>query len=226
MRRIIKGPEPEELRRWKDENAQVPQNLTFANMPKPGVKTQMLVEQGYICAYTMQQIATPDDCHIEHIVPQSQPGQDPLLKISYNNLLACAPGDAFGHRPEGGKCPFGAQEKGGAPVDESNFVSPLREDVENRFRYATDGSIGHLVNDRAAGSTISILRLDHPQLIDLRKAAIDERVFPPEEILSSRDAEDLSRAIMAPDGAGRLPEFCLAISQVAAWYANRVGDGN
>ena len=224
MRRIIKGQEPEELRRWKD--VEVPQNLTYANMPKAGVKRQMLVEQGFLCAYTMQQISTLDDCHIEHIVPQSQPGEDPLLNIAYNNLLACTPGDRFGHRPLGGKSPFGAQAKGGAIVDENNFVSPLREDVENRFQYAADGTVAHRVGDQAAKSTIGILRLDHQQLIDLRKAAIEERVFPPEAALSSKEAQNLSRVIMYANGDGRLPEFCVAISQAAAWYANRVGDGN
>jgi len=40
MRRITKGQEPGELRRWKE--AEVPQNLTYDNMPKGEVKRQML----------------------------------------------------------------------------------------------------------------------------------------------------------------------------------------
>ncbi len=218
MRRIIKGQEPEELRRWKE--AEVPQNLTYDNMPKAaksGVKCQMLAEQGYLCAYTMQRIPTPDGCHIEHVVPRNQ---DPLLQISYSNLLACTPSDTPGHRPKGGNYPFGAQEKGGTPIDENNFVSPLREDVERRFRYAADGSVKPLGNDGAAESTIKILRLDHPQLVDLRKAAIEECVWDAD--LSADKAEELSRTIMTVDAAGRIPEFCLAISQVAFWYATRM----
>jgi uncharacterized protein (TIGR02646 family) len=225
MRRIIKGQEPEELRRWKEN--EVPQNLTYDNMTqaaKEGVKRQMLSEQGYLCAYTMQRIPTIEDCQIEHVVARSQ---DPLLQISYSNLLACAPSNRPGHRPHRGKCPFGAEQKNQTQIDENNFVSPLQEDVEHRFRYAADGSVAHVDNDGAAASTITILRLDHEQLVDLRKAAIEERVFPDlEEGLSSEVAEDLSRAIMTPDGEGRLPEFCVAISHVAAWYANRVGNGN
>jgi|HubBroStandDraft_4_1064222.scaffolds.fasta_scaffold277572_2 uncharacterized protein (TIGR02646 family) len=224
MRRIIKGLEPEELRRWKEQNAHVPQNLTYANMPKAEVKRQMLAEQGYLCAYTMQQIPTPNDCQIEHLVPQSQ--GDPRLGITYDNLLACAPSNRPGHRPERGKCPFGAEQKDQTRINDDNFVSPLRGDVEQRFRYAADGSVTWVGGDTAAESTIGILRLDHQQLEDLRKAAIDERVFPPDAVLSSQEAENLSHAIMTPNAAGRLPEFCLAISQVAGWYANRVGEGN
>ena len=217
MRRIVKGEDPEELRLWKEN--EVPENLTYANMPKTEVKRQMLAEQGYLCAYTMQQIPTPDDCHIEHIVPQSQPGQDPLLMISYGNLLACAPSNRSGR----GRCPFGAEQKDKPPVSDDNFVSPLREDVEERFRYAVDGSVGHPEHDRAAASTINILKLNHEQLIDLRKAAIEERVLDVEKRLSAREAQELSRSIMISDAAGRLAEFCLAISHVAAWYATRIG---
>src|SRR5579871_5789995 len=92
MKRIIKGPEPEELRCWKEENSEAPQNLTYDNMPKTSVKLQMLAEQGYLCAYTMQGIATANDCHIEHVIPQSQPDRPQHSDIDYNNLLACVPG--------------------------------------------------------------------------------------------------------------------------------------
>jgi len=220
MRRIIKGQEPEELRRWKEENTNTPQNLTYANMPKAGVKIQMLVEQGYLCAYTMQRILTPDDCHIEHVVPQSQQNQPPYLDINYSNMLACIPSNTPGHRPLIDDFPYGAPKKGGAHIDEHNFVSPLQEDVEHRFQYAADGSVKPLLNDGAAENTVEILQLNHPQLNELRKAAIDERVL--DSGLSADDAENLSHTIMANDAAGRIPEFCIAISQVALWYANRI----
>jgi uncharacterized protein (TIGR02646 family) len=221
MRRIVKGQEPEELRRWKED--EVPQNLTYANMPKTAVKRQMLAEQGYLCAYTMLRISTPDDCQIEHIVARSQ---EPLLQINYNNLLACTPSNRPGNRPQRGKCPFGAEEKDRTQVSENNFVSPLQEDVEHRFRYASDGSVVHVGNDGAAENTIRILRLDHEQLVDLRKAAIEERVLDADTGLSAHEAEDLSRTIMTADAAGKTPEFCLAISQVARRYAARMREIN
>ena len=99
MRRIVKGLEPEELRRWKEENAETPQVLTYNNMPKAEVKLQMLAEQGYLCAYTMERIQTPEDCHIEHVVPRNQPNQPIGHQIDYSNLLACIPSNTPGHRP-------------------------------------------------------------------------------------------------------------------------------
>jgi len=173
MRRIIKGEEPVELRRWKED--EVSQNLTYANMPKAvkgAVKRQMLEEQGYLCAYTMQRIPTTNDCQVEHIIPQRQSDQSLHTDIEYSNLLACVPSNTPGHRPLLNNFPYGAPRKGGTIIGESNFVSPLREDVERRFQYAADGSVAHLPNDGAAESTIEILRLDHEQLQDLRKVAI------------------------------------------------------
>lgn len=227
MRKIIKGQEPEELRRWKDD--EVPQNLTYANMPsaaKAGVKRQMLAEQGYLCAYTMQRIPTPDDCQIEHVVPQKQPNQAPHMDIEYSNLLACVPSNTPGHRPLIDSFPYGASKKGGTLVHENNFVSPLQEDVERRFQYAADGSVSHTGTDAAAENTIKILCLDHEQLVDLRKAAIEERVLDVDTGLSAHEAEDLSRTIMTANAAGRIPEFCLAISQAAIWYATRMREIN
>jgi uncharacterized protein (TIGR02646 family) len=223
MRRIVKGQEPEELRRWKEENAQIPENLKYdrGNWPTRAVKLQMLAEQGHLCAYTMQSIQTEDHCHIEHVVPQSQPNQAPYLDIDYNNLFACFPGDRL-PLEWNRRYPYGAQFKGGTYIDEHNFVSPLQEDVERRFHYGPDGSIKASAGDAPAESSIRILYLDHPQLIELRKAAIDERIL--DAGLSAQDAEVLSVEVMTTNLAGRFPEFCLAISQVAAWYAGRMRD--
>jgi uncharacterized protein (TIGR02646 family) len=217
MRRIVKGSEPEDLRHWKEENVETPQNLIYSNMPKVEVKLQMLVEQGYLCAYTMQRIPTIDDCHIEHIVPRNQ---NPLLQIDYVNLLACVPSDTPGHRPLGGKYPFGAQKKDRTNIDDSSFVSPTQEDVEQRFQYDPYGNVAALNGDGAAKNTIAVLGLDHDQLVELRKAAIDERVLDID--LSPEGAVNLSSTIMSADAAGRIPEFCSAISQVALWYANKL----
>jgi uncharacterized protein (TIGR02646 family) len=221
MRRIIKGQEPEALRCWKDENAEVPQNLTYENMPKPAVKAQMLVEQGHLCGYTMQRIQTVDDCHIEHIKPQRQA---PDLIIDYNNLLACVPSDTPGHRPPMSNFPYGAKKKWGTQIDQNTFVSPLQADVESRFRYLPNGSIESTAGDSAAENTIKTLALDHGQLTDLRKAAIEVRVL--DAGLSANEARALSQTVMAADSTGRIPEFCLAISQVAAWYADRIRGEN
>jgi uncharacterized protein (TIGR02646 family) len=220
MRRIVKGPEPEELRNWKEENAESPQNLTYNNMPTSGVKRQMLAEQGYLCAYTMQAIPALDDCHIEHVIPRNQPNQPPHLDIEYSNLLACIPGKEPLEKWNP-KYPYGAESKGGIHIDGNNFVSPLREDVERRFHYEADGSIKAATGDGAAENSVRILKLNHSVLVELRKAAIDVNVLD-DASLTVESAEALSTSVLDFDSKGRLHAFCVAISQVAAWYARRM----
>jgi uncharacterized protein (TIGR02646 family) len=229
MRRIVKGPEPEILRKWKKDNAEVPKNLRYSALhgtETRAIRQQMLIEQGYLCAYTMRRIRTADNCHIEHIVPQTQaPGKD----LDYTNMLACFPGRFPGNkRPaewKNPKCPYGAMQKDGTHIDETNFVSPLREDVESRFQYCgEDGSVRSDANDAPASNSIKILQLNHGELIDLRKAAIDERVL--DASLSAEEADELAVAISSPGSNGMLSEFCTAIAQVSVWYANAMRSRN
>jgi uncharacterized protein (TIGR02646 family) len=219
MRRIIKGPEPIALRMWKVENRAVPENLTYGALhgtETRAIRQQMLLEQGYLCAYTMQRIQTIEDCHIEHLVPQTQ---DHDSDLDYDNMLACFPG--MKPPPEWNpKFPYGAQQKGGTRIDDTNFVSPLSVDVENRFQYNADGSVQASAADTAASSSIEILKLDHSILCELRKAAIEERVL--DASLSGEEAIALASSISSPDSSGMLPEFCLAIAQVSDWYAKAV----
>ena len=216
MRRITKGPEPIALRKWKKDNRAVPENLTYSALhgtETRAIRRQMLQEQGYLCAYTMQRIQTIDECHIEHLVPQTQ---DHDSDLDYDNMLACFPG--INPPPEWNqKFPYGAQQKGGTHIDDANFVSPLSVDVEDRFQYTVDGSVRANSADAAASSSIKILRLDHSILCELRKAAIEERVL--DATISAEEAIELAASISSPDSSGMFPEFCLAIAQVCEWYA-------
>jgi uncharacterized protein (TIGR02646 family) len=224
MRLIVKGLEPDDLLRWKADNAVTPQNLTYDNMPKLPVKAQMLREQGFLCAYTMLRIETEDDCHIEHVVPRNQTAQPQYNDIAYSNLLACIPSDTPGHRPLFQPFPYGAVPKAGTLIDRNNFISPLQEDVEQRFQYAADGSVSSAPADEPARSTIEILKLNHDQLCALRKAAIDEWVLDVD--LSAEEADTLSETIMDANPSGRIAEFCLAVSQVAKSLAQKLRETN
>ena len=227
MRHIVKGLEPDELSKWKEQNAGVPQNLRYSSLHgnvTRAIRQQMLTEQGYLCAYTMQRIGNVDDCHLEHIVPQSQPPESHQRDLDYKNMLACFPGNQLDPdkptRDWNPRNPYGAKHKDKAEINAHNFISPLSDDVERRFHFDASGFVNSDAGDTAAASSIRILNLDHGLLNDLRRAAIDERLFG--SPLSADDAEKLAVSIATPDLAGLLPEFCVAISQASIWYANVV----
>ncbi len=223
MKRITKGSEPESLSAWKSDNVTVPQNLRYGAIPtqvKSAIKHQMLREQGFLCAYTMIRLPDSGGCHIEHVEPQSQSRArgDYQKEIDYENMLSCfPPGRTYKNYP------FGACRKGGTYVSSINFVWPTSLDIENKFKYRYDGSVIAENDDPTAASTIQILGLNHPQIRDMRRAAIEAAGISrfSDAPLSAVDARELSRAFLDLDSDGRLPEFCFAVSQVALQYAEQ-----
>ena len=211
MKQVVKGQEPAALREWREANAGIPENLRYncGRWPSTDIKAALMREQGYLCAYTMKRIPGNEDCHIEHVVSRDQCHREwPEGEVDYRNLVACYPGK--------GGCAYGAKQKDNHPIDNANFVSPLSADVEQRFSYSSNGSISADVSDGAACSTIRILKLDHDDLVELRRAAINEAVLDADLDLS--DLQVLAARIMEPNSNGECAEFCLAISQVASQW--------
>ena len=216
MKCIRKGKEPAALRAWKRANRQTPGNPVYGGIgfPAAALKDQFLIEQGHICAYTMKRLSTSADGHIEHVQPRSL---NPGLALDHRNMVVCFPANGGDVRHG-----YGAPIKADASVDDMTFVSPLSTRCEVAFSYEPDGNIRATdPRDQAALRTIQILRLDHPGLKELREAAIKgfgiSRLSP--YPLSAAEARRLSKGILTAEEKNFLPEFCLAIQQVAVKYA-------
>lgn len=223
MRRIVKTHPPQELIGWRNENRE--HNHTYQDLlgtkAHALLKDKLLQEQGWLCAYTGKAIESQSS-HVEHLKPQS--ACDEWQDVEYRNVVACFPAD-------GGDVSHGY----GAPVkaswwDEEQFVSPLSEDCERRFRFAWSGHVHPNPEDyHAAEVTIKALGLDEEMLRLLRKARIDgffgfgarTRTRP----LSIADARIVLANIDRLDGNGRLREFCFVLKQLLPKYIEQ-GDNN
>ena len=223
MRSIKQGREPSELRKWKKQNALLPQGQAY---PPPSeilseVKNALYKDQLGLCAYTLRKLTHPGDGHVEHIEPQNQ---NPEKALDYANMALCFP-------PNGGDTSYGygAPVKGGRPVQLGvDFVSPHGKGCEKRFAYKSSGEVQSMKNDAAAKKSIDLLKLNCAQLIDLRLAAIVAQGLTLRKGRASRrpvhpcsvaQAKRLAQEILRPDRAGQLEEFCVAIHQVAMQYA-------
>jgi len=165
MKKIAKQAQPTELQQWRSNNAGVPENLKYGcgGFPKEVVLNALLVEQGFLCAYTLLKISAAK-AHIEHVKPQTQcqNGED----VAWDNMVACFPEPGASHPG------YGAVQKY-SWWDESKFVSPLAESCESRFKFKNDGSITiAAATDTAARTTIEKLNLDCDRLREARKNAI------------------------------------------------------
>lgn len=214
MIRIVKGPEPRELLDWKRENQQSPQNLTYGGggFPYQAVRAALISEQHFLCAYTMRGLRDAEQSHIEHVLPQSR--NKPEETIDYRNMLACYPGPN-----QKTACLYGARVKADYDPEKSPFCSPLQASSPARFRFSADGKVAGC--DEFAEATINVLQLNHPILVNDRKAVIRGRLHAGRRSLSAAAARRLADEIRRPDGTGRLVPYCEAIAQAALKFADR-----
>jgi uncharacterized protein (TIGR02646 family) len=233
LRTIRKLTAPNLLTQWRlprlAEQRSAGMECTYAELRRDptvlaAVEDGLFREQGGLCAYTGQRIGLRTDAtrqrevdfHIEHLTPQAfcAYGQD----TEYTNLVACWPRPNCGFEPA-----YGARKKGAwpAPQEQELFVSPLRPDCSARFSFSQRGEISPTrSDDNPANETIQRLGLNHPTLVELRRAAIRGALYPanrPVGLADARrllrrmrqDAEDVDRGI-----ALQLMPFCFAVQPV------------
>jgi len=175
MKYIKKRVEPQELGHWKAQAKQqsVGVNYDFNNLPNPPkgiVQDSLIREQGYICCYCCQRIAT-DTSHIEHLNPQNpaiKNESDLDLCLDYKNMLAsCGSGKDWpkhcGHKKR----------------NQAIKVSPLQPNCEDFFSYTGSGKISPQADNTvqqqvdAAQQTIDILGLNDYDLKEGRTQALE-----------------------------------------------------
>jgi uncharacterized protein (TIGR02646 family) len=184
------------------------------------VRQALVAEQGELCAYTGRKISDAT-CHIEHLTPQEHcvRGED----VAYGNLVACVPA------PNVPRLPYGAHKKASWPnaEQEALFVSPLSAACRTRFAFNLRGEIASSSPaDRAATETIVRLGLDHPQLNQLRKAAIDSTLASRRRGPAALDARRARQRIASLKAAeqvqGPLEPFCFVLLQALEKQVRRL----
>ncbi len=199
MKYIIKGEEPSEFTKWKNQaNPQwTPSYDKLSGNVKDSVYGALKKEQGFICCYCEREL-TEDDYHIEHLNPQERGQVDPL---DFSNML----------------CSCQRQIKKGEPrhcgnskdnwFDEDSFISPLNHECEEKFKYTFDGHIeaANLI-DNAAVVTIEKLKLGIDKLNKMREKAIEPFI---DDIFSDEDLNDFAKGylIEKEDNNGKYNEF-------------------
>lgn len=222
MRQIRKSLEPNCLTQWRAAN-QADRNFGYDLMGaglRAEVRQALVSEQGELCAYTGRKISDAT-CHIEHLRPQVHcaRGED----VAYGNMVACVPA------PNAPKLQYGAHKKASWPnaEQEALFVSPLRAGCGARFSYNLRGEIAPSnPTDGAAIETIKRLGLDHPQLNQLRKAAIDgtlaSRKRGPAALDARRARQRIAGLRGAEQGQGPLEPFCFVLLQALERQVRRL----
>lgn len=225
MRSITKGAQPQELIRWRADNAAFPQNLVYGQGEFPGeaVRRSLLAEQFHLCAYTMRKLKTATQCeaqgsdtrascHIEHVLPQSRRVAEE--DIDYRNMVACYPPSQ-----SAAACDFGARAKADFDPSTGGFVSPLVANAADHFSFDERGRVKGRTEDGRL--TVEILKLNHPSLVVDRAAVIKGSLQPKGKRLTAQAARRLAQQVLKPDAQLTLPAYCVAIAETALQHAER-----
>jgi uncharacterized protein (TIGR02646 family) len=157
---ITKGIEPNSLTAYKMLPDAQYDGPDFKPV-KDDVRSQVLLEQGFTCAYCMQRIS-PAQTKIEHWACQDR---NPNFQLSYQNLLGCCKGNE-GSSPKGQTCDT---KKGNSDLKYSP-ADPMHM-ILNRIRYAGDGMISSPDPDFDIELN-TVLNLNYARLKSNRHAAI------------------------------------------------------
>jgi uncharacterized protein (TIGR02646 family) len=217
MRTIHKqGNEPNELEQRRNSTTPFGWEELNDDDLKDDVQDALLSEQGFICAYTGIRI-DKDKSHIEHLKPRSHDWNGDT-DVRYDNMVACYP-------KEGG-CPFGAMHKGSwpSPAEWEDFITPLEDRCAHCFRYGTNGSVRAVGDLDAAKKTIDKLNLDHPELQNLRRDAIEgvlesfDQTNPQALRAAIRKRMEQLRRSMRRESPNRLAPFVFALVDALETY--------
>ena len=215
---INKEEEPDEILNWKKKFKNVnKRNANYDDISKDHnfikgnqtakdvLKESLIREQRGICCYCCSQISHAGS-HIEHFRPKGRQEYH-AFSLSYKNLHASCQGiygskETCGHNKHG-------------EFDEQLMISPLEDNCETYFTYNEFGEISAKDNNERAKYTIKVLKLDDERLTKAREIAIEASGVL--DIKNDEDRNVYQELYRTTDSNGTLPEFCDAISYLAAY---------
>lgn len=166
---------------------------------KAAIRTSLLAEQGYLCAYCMQRIDS-NRMRVEHWRSQAS---HPELQLDYANMLGCCDGNSSQGHPAH-TCDT---RKGNTPIKFNPANAPHHARLA--ISYLANGRIKSSDGDWEANLNIE-LNLNSPRLVNNRKEVVKGVI----SVLSSRDGnrtiaeiQRLYDSYRIVDRNGKLKEF-------------------
>ncbi len=193
MKRIIKDEPPESFDRWKKNTQHGNQWDAIHNQPcKQVLVAALRREQGNLCCYCERQLKD-GKTEVEHFREKSN---HPKQTFDYENLHASCNGGS-----DRACCNQKRQNK-----SYEKMLSPLAEDVEQRFTYDTQGYMKPAdPKDEIALSTIEILGLNCQKLVRHRREVY--RTLKERQNMNSAVFGKLINERLARNDDGHFSEF-------------------
>lgn len=212
MKHIAKQPEPQFLLDWKHGESEDWEpgwgDLDASASAKTQLTAALRAEQGGICCYCNGPLE-PDECHIEHFRPRSDPRYREL-ELAYDNLLLSCQRQMQKREPR--HCGM----KKADWFDERLTVSPMTSACERAFRYLEGGKISGATE--AGIETCTRLALNIDKLCILRKTAINATLDAIDLSDDDQIREQMSVYSSRNPATGQFAPFCSAVVAVLENY--------
>lgn len=171
MRYVCKGTSPNF---FENEKASLNEDPAWDNLHcKKQLRLHLIDEQNNLCIYCEREI-NEKNSHIEHLLAQSD---KPILRFSYENLVASCNGDQCEPQAKEAFKPedvHSCGHKKSDQLDEVQFLNPVQlQDIADYFIYDKETcALCSSEKDRAKASyMIQLLNLDNPRLNNERANA-------------------------------------------------------
>lgn len=187
---IRKDSEPEWLKKFRKTHPSAEYSSKAFDEYKAALKSQLLKEQKYLCAYCCGRIDMKHS-HNEHIEPQNPGRYTSRRSLDYTNIVASCMGF------KGGKTCGKHKENDYNPAQ---FISPLQADCEDFFKYYPDGTMN------GDDYTIELLNLNFYELKNARRAVYRQ--------LQNMDRETIEEVFLQESSDMKEP-----FTNVIKWYA-------
>ncbi len=161
MKKINKKREPISLTQYKSQRGAKYDGQDFTPV-KNDIRSQLLEEQGHLCAYCMMQIKS-ENMKVEHFFSQCE---FPEKQLHYNNMLGCCKGNEGSPR-HSQTCDT---KKGNSRL----LYSPSNKhhNIEKKLKFLRSGEIKGC-EEEFNEQINKVLNLNYSRLKDNRKAALD-----------------------------------------------------
>lgn len=204
----------------------------YDRLDKSRLRQVMYGEQGSLCVYCEQEVSENSRPHVEHWRPRSRA---PEHALHWRNLyLSCSTkdtcGECKGDRPLKGDdadpdLPWPTELDYERLVGFTSF-GEMCVRVDANMSEATRSALELAINDRQHGGRQrpAILNLNHPTLVEARRAALDSERTRLQRDVNQRTASRDERAARATRLLGRNPRPAFVSIRVA-WLRRTLGRG-
>lgn len=202
MKSIIKGREPRTLTEYRLQNSEY-DGPGFSPV-KNDIKSSLLAEQGYLCAYCMARISA-DSMKVEHWACQDRYGN---LQLVYSNMLGCCKGGEDADNERGYDKLTCDSRKGNLdikfnPSNPQDHIGRVISYDGNGVIFSNDEEFNHQINN--------VLNLNKSRLKDNRRELLQNIRHRLDEKAGHRTKAELGKLLLAVnnvDPFGKLREYC------------------